>query len=721
MTGPQRTVAGVVVLVLTVASLVLVPRLRIDNRLERWLGDDAAEADEYAAFRRDFGSDELLMAVVTGPVLTPDALDLQLEAVESIEGLPGVTAVRGVAQVWRDLFGGEDPDALVEEVTTSPFYDRLLLSDDDRSSALIVSVADFDTADARRRLVNDVRAATEPLREAGFDVDVVGSTALSAALDEVSASEARRAFPIALLGSLVVLALLLRSVRATAVVAACSAVTVVLTLGLVAASGRPLTMVTTALPPLLWVLSMGNIVHVLRRYQVVARDGGGHRAVDEAVAATRRACVLASVTTAAGFASLMVAPMQPVRELGAFAAAGILMSLPVTLGLGPVLIERLRVPQAGPGRGRSGLRWGRVALERPGTVLAVGTTVLVAACACLVLIRVESNPLSFLPADHPTVDSYRRVGGRVAGFYTLEVVLAPDGDWRRAESLAVIDRIADELARSEVVSRVLSPVDVVRQLAWWDAGFADGSYAVPGSDEEVARLIRSPGAAGEDLVSVLVTPDGSRVRVSAMVDEMDEGRFLGLVDRAEHLVAELPEGWSGTVTGQVLRLVNAQQRLVRTQLVSLATAGVLVFACLWVGLGSARLVSLAVVPNLAPLLAAFAAMGILGMPLDAGTVMVASIALGIAVDNTAHVLESVRRRLAAGSPVREAVRWTLERAGSAMVVTSVTAAIGFLSLTASRFVPIRDFGVLAAVAMIAALAGDLVLLPASIVYREGRE
>jgi hypothetical protein len=345
---------------------------------------------------------------------------------------------------------------------------------------------------------------------------------------------------------------------------------------------------------------------------------------------------------------------------------------------------------------------------------------LIAAGACLLLIRVESNPLSFLPDDDPTVAAYRSVGGRVAGFYTLELVVTPDGDWRRSGSLAAIDRIAAELETSPVVSRAVSPVDVVRQLAWWDAGFVDGSYAVPDSDEQVVQLLRSPGAAGEDLLSVLVSPDGSRVRVSAMVDEMDEGMFLELVDRAERLVDELPPGWTGIVTGQVLRLVNAQQRLVRTQLTSLATACVLVFASLWVGLRSARLVAYAVVPNLAPPLAAFAAMGILGMPLDAGTVMVASIALGIAVDNTAHVLESVRRRLAVGSQVRDAVRWTLERVGSAMVVTSVTAAIGFLSLTASRFVPIRDFGVLAAVAMVAALAGDLLLLPAMIIRREGR-
>jgi predicted RND superfamily exporter protein len=255
-------------------------------------------------------------------------------------------------------------------------------------------------------------------------------------------------------------------------------------------------------------------------------------------------------------------------------------------------------------------------------------------------------------------------------------------------------------------------VDVVRQLAWWESGFSEGGYAVPATDLGLARLLDSPGTAGEDLLGALVSPDGRRLRVSALVDEMDEGLFLDLVDRANRLLSELPSSWTGTVTGQVLRLVNAQQRLVRTQIVSLGTAFLLVFGCLWIGLGSSRLVALAVVPNLAPPLAAFAAMGVLGMPLDAATVMVASIALGIAVDNTAHVLENVRRRMTTDASVRGAVRWTLEHTGSAMVVTSTTAAIGFVSLTASRFVPIGDFGVLATVAMAAALAGDLLLLPA---------
>ena len=107
----------------------------------------------------------------------------------------------------------------------------------------------------RGRIVAAVRLALEPLRENGLTVHLVGSTVLSDALDQASRREALRTFPVALLCSLAVLALLLRTLRGMAVAASCAAVSVVLTLGLMAAVGRPLTMVSAALPSLLWVLS----------------------------------------------------------------------------------------------------------------------------------------------------------------------------------------------------------------------------------------------------------------------------------------------------------------------------------------------------------------------------------------------------------------------------------------------------------------------------------
>jgi hypothetical protein len=710
----RRVIAVSAVVATVVVAAAGLPRLRVDNRLERWVGDDAVEAANYAAFRGDFGSDEFLLVAYTGGVFDPAALDLQLEALETIEGLPGVVSVRGVPQVWRDLFGGEDPEALTHEITSSPFFARLLISDDGRTAGLLVEVDSGEDPAARRELVGGVRRAMTPLGDAGFQVDLVGSTALAVALDDASVEEARKGFAIALAGSLLVLVLLLRSWRAMAAVATCAGVTVVLTLGGVAWVDLPLDMITSALPPLLWVLALGNAVHVVRRYQLAARDRVGEDPLAHALAETRRACVLASVTTAAGFASLLVAPMRPVRELGAIAAVGLLVGLAITLGLLPTVIRWMRIPLAAPEAGRSGLRWGGSALTHPRTVVVIVVGFGLLAVATLPMIRVASDPLSFLPPDHETVAAYRHVGGRVAGFYSLEVVLEPPGAWDDPANMAEIDRVSRVVESSPMVSRAISGLDVLRQLRRWDRGFGEGSYGLPESRDEADRLIDGAGDFGHGVLQSLISPNGRRVRISGLVDEMGEQRFLELVQEVRATLGSLPPGWSGFVTGQVLGLVEAQQRLVRTQVLSLVLAFGLVFAVLGLGLGSVRLMLLSIVPNLLPLLAAFAAMAILRLPLDAATVMVASIALGIAVDNTAHVLESVRRLRARGLEVADAIRKTLSHVGSAMVVTSVTGAIGFASLCVSRFIPVRDFGLLSVVAIGAALVGDLLLLPATL-------
>ena len=183
----------------------------------------------------------------------------------------------------------------------------------------------------------------------------------------------------------------------------------------------------------------------------------------------------------------------------------------------------------------------------------------------------------------------------------------------------------------------------------------------------------------------------------------------------------MPTGFSGRVTGQVLQLVNAQQTLITSQLRSVGLALLVVFTVIAIGLRSARLTALSVAPNVIPLLAAFALMAVAGITLDAGTVMVASIALGIAVDDTVHLLVAISRE-DKNAPVADRLRHALEHVGPAMVLTTVAACIGFFALMTSAFVPIRFFGLLSGTAMIVALAAGLWLVPALLVSvsREGR-
>lgn len=710
---PVRRVLAVLLVAASLVAAWQARRVSVDNRLERWLGEGGEGAAVYEQFRRDFGSDEFLLAVIGGGgFFTPDALELLLSCAESLEAVPGVVGVRGIPILYRDLFGAEDPEALAEEMTSTPFYRGLFISADGLLAGLLLEIDPADEPAARRRIVHAVREALLPLRESGREVRLVGSTALIVALDEVSAREARHTIPIALAGSLLMLALMLRSARAMAATAASALLAVVLTMGLAVAAGISLNMVSTALPPLLWVLALSNSIHIMRRYQDLRIDHNQETALARALAETTRPCILAAVTTAAGFASLAVSVMAPVRELGWLAALGILLALAINLTVTPLLVELLRVPAFRRHLGTIGGSWGWGWRRHPRAVLAIVAVFVVAAAASVPAIRVESDPVAFLPENHPTTLDFRSLDGRLGGFHTLEVLLVAPESWYAPGSWPVLERVKNRLAASPIVTRVLSPVDVLAKLNHWQRGFEPGSYRPPETLENAADVIAAGGDEGRRALSRLVLEDGRTVRLSALVNETGEERFLELVDEARRALEDLPEGWTARVTGQVLLLVEAQQALVATQLESLGLALLLVFVTIAVGLGSWRLTATAVPPNLIPILAAFAAMAALRLPLDAGTVMVASIALGIAVDNTVHVLENVRRRLADGAPVADATAATLRTIGPALAATTATAAVGFLALATSEFVPIRDFGILATVAMVAALAADVLVLPA---------
>jgi hypothetical protein len=472
-------------------------------------------------------------------------------------------------------------------------------------------------------------------------------------------------------------------------------------------------MLTAAAPSLLWVLSLSYSVHIANRYRQLRRDHETAAAVGLAVTQTTRGVTFSAVTTALGFLSLLVAAMPPVRELGALGAAGIAVAWLVSLTVTPLLLTLLRVgaaPARHPAHEHRAAR--SLPARAPALVIGVAAATLVAAAVSIPRIRLESNPLTFLAETHPVVQDYRFVGEHVAGFYTAEVVLRLPSAWTDPAVWPVVEGVAARIAGSPIVSRVVSPLDVLRKLNQWDAGMAPADYRLPDSRERAERLAAQLDPRGRAVLATLVSASGRDLRLSALVNEMDEHRFLALVDDTRAGLAALPPGWGGFVTGQVLRLARAQQDLVATQLSSVTLALVVIFAAVWIGLRSWRLTLVALPPNLVPVAVTFAAMAWLAIPLDAATVMVASVALGIAVDNTIHYLVWYSRFRRGGHDAAAATHAALAVVAPAITAATAASCTGFLALTISSFLPIRYYGELSTIMMATALACHLLLTTA---------
>lgn len=700
-----------------IAAAILAPLMfqhDVDNRIEQWVEPNSEESNRYQQFRDRFGSDEIVIVEYKGkPLFDTESLDVQVDVLIRLEEIPEVISIVGIPTVYRDTFGFEDSEELQDEFTSTDFYRDFLISHDGTAAGLMMETNAPEDIDGRRRLVHQINAALGPFRQNGWTAHVVGPPVLNVSLDDTSKREARRLIPIAGAVSTVVLLIFLKSIRAVLVGLVSASVTLSITLGAMAAFNRPMNMVTTSMPALVWILSLAGLIHLLHTY--LKEDGAVvSTRLTGAIEKTQRPCAISSVTTAFGFFSLAAAPMRAVQDFGIFAGVGLLVALLVTFTLATTLVRLLKIP--GYKRSRTTAlsavidHAGQIAIKRPVTVLLVSLVLAVIATATLPRLRTESNPLNFLPASSDVSVAYRTVQEELTGLYTLELLIETPESWLEPETLGSLDRLATSIEAMPEVARVLSPLAYLRKLNQWDHDFDTTYYALPLSMLDARSLLEEADDCSQ--LHRFALEDESAVRLAVLVNVMNSAKLTQLVMRVE----QLPEfGSLGTeMTGVILQLVRAQDTLVVAQIRSLVLAFLLIFPCILIGVRSISLTLLSLLPNSMPILAAFSLMAITGIYLDAATVMIAGIAIGIAVDDTVHVLCAYQREAGCSANATTALRCALAQVGPSISITTLTSLSGFLLLLRSEFVPLQHFGLIAGCALVVALYADILVLPAAL-------
>jgi hypothetical protein len=235
-----------------------------------------------------------------------------------------------------------------------------------------------------------------------------------------------------------------------------------------------------------------------------------------------------------------------------------------------------------------------------------------------------------------------------------------------------------------------------------------------------------PGFAQTGMLSESELEETWRITVRVPIfDQHNYGVLLReLEDRTEPLLRAYREmgyeGVSATYTGLTPVVHEAESELLRDLLVSFVTASFLVMVVMIVVIRNVTGGILVMLPNVFPALLLFGGMGWLRRPVDIGTVMTASVALGIAVDDTLHFLAWYRRELDRGRTPQMAVAETLRHCAKAMIQTTAICGLGLLVLAFSSFVPTQRFALMMFALLAFALLGDLVLLPAMLAGPAGR-
>jgi predicted RND superfamily exporter protein len=501
---------------------------------------------------------------------------------------------------------------------------------------------------------------------------------------------------------------------------------VLVTIAACNAAGREFNMITVMFPTILGVLGISQSMHLLIAYGRKRAEGfEARRAASGAVREILYPCFFMSVTTATGFLSLLLSDVAPVRELGLYTACGILFCFLVNILLGPalLLIRREGLHVHVPVQTGRLKRWVGGAVRQRRWVLGFAFVLAAASIFSATHIGVETNALKFLRKSNPLIGEFNFIQENLVGLSSLEIDLARDEDESLAGCLEKIATFSRAMGKRFPEERVLSVGDFLKAAVFhvstpMDAARELDLDALRKRAEEVfenttpkAAAVFLPALRGLSDVSAYITDDASRLRISVLSPVFDGSRFMPFKEEVGK-IASAVFGDAARITGIVPLMVTMQQYLIESQLRCMGLALVLIFIFMVLAARSFTVGLIAMAPNVFPVIVNFGVMGLVGIRLDAATMMIASLSLGIAVDNTIHMVVAFKTLKGKGEDTRTAVDKAVQWKGRPILYTTLVTCSGFLVLIFSGFLPMAWFGGLMAHTVFWAMLGNLVILPA---------
>jgi len=669
---------------------------------------------------------ECVVVATSDNFFTQSGLTAIRLVVADLEALPQVRNVLWIDSIpGLNLFGlPESPlprsDASPRQMEQSrlraldnPLAVGQLISSDGKTLLLHLSI-DWFYATSDETCTTDLRttaeAATATVTGSDIKFQVTGRVPLRLMMMH---NHARNAWRYQLIGYaiMVISALILfRGFSAVTIVAVAPAIGVYWTLGIVNffnLQDNPFNDVIV--PVLVSLVGLTDAVHLMveiRHQRAVGLDV--RQATRKGVVRVGLACVLTSLTTAIGFASLLWAHHEIVRDFGLCCVIGVACTLVsvltvVPLGCRSPLGKRLHV-----GIGKSLIdgqlrrigpivAWG-LKFDRKAASIAIATTVALAAiCSQL---TPDEKLYSGLSESGEAAQALRHLDRSLGGLEFANVSVQWDENGHEGELLEVLNEVNEVLSAEPLIGHPLG----VRELL----------ETLPGEGEPEERMTLLELLPAE-LKRAFYSPESQQANVQFRVQDIGIARYGPVFQRIEAALSEISshhENFSLSLHGgAVWRWRNVYQ-IITDLATSLGTASVVIWLILTIAYRSIRIGLISIVPNLFPLVATGATLVLAGQYLELVTVCVFTICIGIAVDDTIHFLTRYTEEKSYGGEHQEIIRRAFTGVGSALLMTTIVLVAGLLTAVFGDARDVRLFGIMGAMTLTTALFADIVFLPA---------
>lgn len=732
-----------VVFAITVGLASFLPRMEFDASIENMMPQDDPVLAELQDAVADFGSQDLFfIAIESDDVFRPATLQKIADLTAALEEVPAVKGVENpfnVQMVESSFFGieiapmaaevpqtADEIEAFKARILASPYGGRLITADG-RGAALMLDVEWDLEGNNREKVINEIISVVE-----GYigpeEIHMVGDAYILHYTEQAMKRDLRNLVPIVVLVIATTLYFTFRSFLGVLVPLLTVGAALTWTVGLMIWYGIPVSMISMAMPVILVTLGIASGIHILNKYlETLGQGMSKESALQETFATITSPVLMAAFTTAAGFASLITAFVQPIKEFGVITAVGVMIAMTLSLSLIPAMLVLWKKPEVKQEKREAGVlnrflktltQW---TISRPAYITAIAVVIVLVFGFGATRITLESNIVNYFGANSPVKKGTMVIEEIFGGSMQISVVVdtgVEDGfkDPAMLEELIVIQ---DYLNSWDSINHATSLADVVRELnqALWEGD--PEFYAVPETREGVAQQLLLFSMQGGSGLDSLVSYDYSRALVTAQMKTLDAKMLGETIAAVESYLAELYRDRSDIsvkLVGTPKVMMRLMNRYVQTQISSLASSSVAVGLIVAALMKSVLLGILTLVPLFFTVLINFGLMGYAGLPLDAVTSIIAGVVIGLGVDYAIHYISRYRLERANGHQMEQALLNTGVSAGRGIFFNALALVIGFMVLVFSHFRAIAVFGFLISVTMVVSSFAALVVIPLLLQY-----
>ena len=725
-------------LLITLLATSQLSKVEVEISAEDLLVQNDPQRDYFKLIADQFGDEKVILLYLSDSSLVkPSQLAALATAVNQLQGYEFIDRVESLFSVpyLKTLEGylNKDPyfiaeslpetleeaEDIVNEAAKNPFIRHTLLADDKTAMALAIVLSQDLNNYSDTSIVEQIDRVTDSLKVHYHEVFSIGYQHVRNAVADKIRAEQGGLFPLAVVVLVACLFLMLRQLVDILIPVMTATISIVWTLGMMGAMNIPLNVVTSIIPILLIIVGSTEDIHLLSEFRR-AQLNGQHKidAIIQMSVKMGGIIVLTFITTFIGFISIGLSKIEVLWQFGILSATGLLFNFIIMITLIPALLRLtgdwkldgktpfFHTPDLGSKHSKTYF----IFLKTHRKFIFIGLIALsIFAVSGINRININHSPIDSLNQDSPVRTAFEKVNQQLSGLESFSVIIDAgiQDTFLKTRYLNEIKQLQEFIDQQNGIRSSTSFADYLSLI---NAAFQElPDPLMPEADDIVNELMIF---LNYEHVRSYVSEDYSRARILIRHHLSSTAEIRELVRQINDFIeTELDSGLNATLTGDSILTLSATDSMINGQLKSIMFLLLSVIVIISMLFLDWKVGLIAAIPNIFPVIILFGVMGYFEIPLNIGTTMAAAIAIGIAVDDTMHFMLRYNNELKTKRNQNSAIYATLHNEALPIFATSLSLIGGFLVFMLSDFEPVRQFGMLSAIVMFAAVIADFVITP----------